>query len=155
MAAVGSAFLTTSRSQLSRGGSDTEPTVIWLRGEHDVSSTSALSLTIAQAIAHDDGCLVIDLSDVEFMSWATVDVLIRARQFLRLRGRSLMLRSPSMCVRRVFEICRVSDLLDLEPAEATAATATGALATWVAVRPTRRVDGGAEQRETSVGLAAP
>jgi anti-anti-sigma factor len=142
MAPVGSSLLNVSFCQLSRPGVGAEPTVVWLRGEHDLSTMEALSLTIAQAIAHDDGTLVIDLSEVHLMSAETVGVLVRTREYLRVRSRSLTLRCPSTCVRHVFETCGLPDLLDVEPAGKTGATeSAAALASWVAVPPTPRVEG--------------
>jgi anti-anti-sigma regulatory factor len=116
MAPVGSSFLNVS-CQLSRPGADAEPTVVWLRGEHDFSTMKPLCLAIAQAIAHDDGLLVIDLSEVHLMGVETVDVLRRTREYLRLRSRSLTLRVPSAPLRLVFETCDLSGVLDRESAE--------------------------------------
>jgi anti-anti-sigma factor len=106
--------------------------VVWLQGEHDLSTVPALSEAMAWVIAVDDTDVVVDLSEVEFMSAATVGVLIRARELLRVRSRSLVVRSPSRCAQRVLELCGDTDLPD--SAEAAALTGTaGALATWVPV----------------------
>jgi|SoiMethySBSTD1v2_1073268.scaffolds.fasta_scaffold546598_1 anti-anti-sigma factor len=86
--------------------------VVWIRGEQDVSTVAALSETLARAISLDDSDLVVDLSDVEFMSAATVGVLVRARQFLRSFSRSLQVQSPSTCARRILALCNLGDLLD-------------------------------------------
>jgi anti-sigma B factor antagonist len=94
---------------------DADRTVVWLRGEHDVSTVAALSQTMARAIALDDGDLVIDLSDVQFMDAATVGVIIRARDFLRLQSRSLVLRFPSSCAARILDLCDLGDLLEPRP----------------------------------------
>jgi anti-anti-sigma factor len=88
-----------------------------------------LSLTIARAIAHDEGPLVIDLSEVQFMSAATVRVIVRTQEFLRARSRTLTLRSPSSCVQRVFDICGLGDAFDhdfmtLVPAERASSRAS-------------------------------
>jgi anti-anti-sigma factor len=116
-------------------------TVVWLRGEHDVSTVAALSETLARAIALDDADVVVDLSEVQFMGAATVAVIIRAREFLRLRSRSLVLRSPSECARRILDVCGHSDLLDPRVADATPLTGpAGALGTWVVVPATERID---------------
>jgi anti-anti-sigma factor len=122
-------------------GRNPDRTVVWLRGEHDVSTVAALSETMARAIALDDADVVVDLSDVQFMGAATVGVIIRAREFLRLRSRFLVLRSPSGCARRILELCGHADLLDLRPVDATPLTGpAGALRTWVAVPATDRID---------------
>lgn len=120
---------------------DADRTVVWLRGEHDVSTVAALSQTIARAIALDDGDLVVDLSAVKFMDAATVGVIIRARDFLRLQSRSLVLRSPSSCASRILDLCDLGDLLEPRPAHARRSTATaGALGVLVAVPSPERID---------------
>jgi len=98
---------------------DDAPTIVFLRGEHDAATASELSETIARAIAADESDLVIDMHDVEFMSAATVGVIVRARTFLNRRSRSLTVRSPSRCVRRILALC---ELTDLEAAAADAPT---------------------------------
>jgi anti-anti-sigma factor len=122
-------------------GHNSDRTVVWLRGEHDVSTVAALSETMARAIALDDADVVVDLSEVQFMGAATVGVIIRAREFLRLRSRQLVLRSPSECARRILDVCGHSDLLDPRIADATPLTGpAGALGTWVVVPATERID---------------
>jgi anti-anti-sigma factor len=123
-------------------GRNPDRTVVWLRGEHDVSTVAALSEVMARAIALDDADVVVDLSEVQFMGAATVGVIIRAREFLRLRSRFLVLRSPSECARRILDVCGHSDLL-LDPriTDATPLTGpAGALGTWVVVPATDRID---------------
>lgn len=111
--------------------------VVWLRGEHDLSTAPALSEAMAWIIAVDDADVVVDLSEVQFMGAATVGVLIRARELLRLRSRSLMVRSPSRFAQRVLELCGDTGLVD--PIEATPQAAS-ALGTWVSVPAADRLD---------------
>ena len=134
--------MTVSRRHVTAfAGRNPDRTVVWLRGEHDVSTVAALSETMARAIALDDADLVVDLSGVQFMGAATVGVIVRAREFLRLRSRSLALRSPSRCARRILDLCGHADLLDPRPVDATPLAGTaGALGTWVAVPATDRID---------------
>src|SRR5579872_5274904 len=130
MVPVGSAFPIVS-CQLSRGGAESEPTVVWLRGEHDLSTTTVLSLAIAQAVAHDHRAVIIDLRDVR---------RIRAREYLRVRSRSLTLRGASPRVRLALETWGLVELLDPDSAEeADTLRSASALASWVAVPPARRV----------------
>jgi anti-anti-sigma factor len=127
-------------------------TVIWLRGEHDMSTVAELSERIARAIAMDDADLVVDLADVEYMGAATVGVLSRARELLRARSRSLVLRSPSRCARRVLELCGHADPLDRRSANDRPLTGD-ALRTWVAVPATVssvHVDRPADARTTVI-----
>jgi anti-anti-sigma factor len=86
--------------------------VVRLRGEHDGSTTGALSAELARVIAVSDAEVIVDLSEVEFMGAATVDVLARCEAFLRARSRSLVVRSPSACARRILEVCDLGNLID-------------------------------------------
>jgi anti-sigma B factor antagonist len=141
MARTDSSSVTVARRGRVEFAGDADRTVVWLEGEHDVSTVAALSETVARAIALDDADLVVDLSGVQFMAGASVGVIIRACEFLRLLSRSLALRSPSPCVRRVLEVCGLLDLLDLRPIDETRMTGTaGRLATWVAIPAPDRLD---------------
>lgn len=120
---------------------EVDEAVVWLRGEHDLSTIPELAEIVSRAIAHDDGDLTLDLSEVLFIDAATVGLIIGAREFLRLRSRSLSLRSPSRCARRVLDLCDLTDLIESDAIEdiGPAGSAT-ALATWVAVPATGRSD---------------
>jgi anti-anti-sigma factor len=123
-----------TRGQVSFAGLDADRTIVWLTGEHDVSTVAAVSESLARAIALDDADLVVDLSGVEFMGAALLNVILRAHAFLRLRSRSLTLRSPSPSAQRVIDVCVLHDLLqhhDINPKHRPADA--GALGTWVAV----------------------
>jgi anti-sigma B factor antagonist len=143
MTASKSSSATVSRPGLAAiSGRDRDRTVVWLGGEHDLLTVASLSATMARAIALDEADLVLDLSDVDFMGAATVGVIVRGRTLLRLRSRSLALRSPSRSARRVIELCGLAALL--EPPSLLEAAAmsdpSAALATWVAVPATGRAD---------------
>jgi anti-sigma B factor antagonist len=99
------------RSPAASAGPNADRTVR-LRGEYDISTVAALSETLARAIALDDADLLVDLSGVQFMDAATIGVIMRARSGLRLRSRSLTLRSPSPCARRILDLCGLTYLLD-------------------------------------------
>ena len=101
------------RSPVPRAADEAEPaTVVWLDGETDTTTERALCLTLARAIALDNARLVVDLSGVDVVGPSTIEVIARAREFLRHRSRSLTVRSPSACARRVIEACGFQDLLD-------------------------------------------
>ena len=104
--------LVSDEPQVSATALDTDLGVVWVRGEQDVSTVTALSATIARAMTRDEADLVVDFSGVQFMDASTVGVIVRTRQFLRLQSRSLVLRSPSTCTRWVLELCCLEDLLD-------------------------------------------
>jgi anti-anti-sigma factor len=99
------------RSPAATAGPNADRTVR-LRREYDISTVAALSETLARAIALDESDLLVDLSGVQFMDAATIGVIMRARSGLRLRSRSLTLRSPSPCARRILDLCGLTYLLD-------------------------------------------
>jgi anti-sigma B factor antagonist len=142
MAVTESSSVTVSRRRVvAFAERDADRTVVWLRGEHDIFTVETLCEVMAGAIALDDADVVVDLSGVQFMDAATVGVIIRAREFLRLRSRSLALRSPSISARRVVDLCCLADLVDPPPVVTTGVTeSASALGTWVAVRATERID---------------
>jgi len=92
-----------------------DPAIVWLRGEHDLATVSALSGALARSIAANEADLVVDLSDVQFMDASTVGVIVRARRFLEERSRSLALRAPSASAQLVLSICDLTDLVAAEP----------------------------------------
>jgi hypothetical protein len=67
------------------------------------------------------------------MSAATIGVFVRARTLLRARSRSLVVRSPSRCARRLLDLCGLADLIDPRPVDTPATGAVGAQGTWVTV----------------------
>lgn len=89
-------------------------TVVWVRGDQDLSTVAVLSETMNRAIALDDANLVIDLSDVQFMGAATIGAIVEAREVLRLRARTLALRAPSPCAQRVVGLCGLADRFDAD-----------------------------------------
>jgi anti-anti-sigma factor len=84
---------------------DGDRTIIWMYGEHDISNKESLAALIAQEISFDESDVEIDLSGLRFMSCATVHVILRARENLRLQSRSLTLISPTMIARRLLDLC--------------------------------------------------
>jgi anti-sigma B factor antagonist len=97
---------------------DVKTAVVWLSGEHDLSTVDALSETLARAFALDEADVVLDLSGVQFMGAATIEVIVRAKDVLDLRSRALTLRSPSESTQRVVELCGLADLVDPSSADA-------------------------------------
>jgi len=95
--------------------------IVRLLGEHDVSTVGELSATMVRAVDLDDD-VVLDLSEVEFMAAATVSIILRTRELLHRRSKSLSVRSPSRVARRVLELCRVEDLIEPGGVEVVATT---------------------------------
>lgn len=90
--------------------------VVCLRGDHDLATVAELSAIVAQAMAVGDTDVVVDLSRVTLMTAATVGVLVRARELLRVGSRSLVVRSPSKRARRVLELSDLRGLIEPRPA---------------------------------------
>ncbi|HEX6239124.1 MAG TPA: STAS domain-containing protein [Acidimicrobiales bacterium] len=99
-------------------------TVVRVRGDQDDANVAALAGALAAAISIDDADLVVDLSEVQYMGAAAVRAVVRAGELLRLRSRSLVLRSPPGSARRILGLCGHADLLDPRPADATPTAGT-------------------------------
>ena len=83
-----------------------EPTVLFLRGEIDHSTTRLLMRAVARAAVGDD--VVLDMAEVTFFSAAGVTCLVRMRNWFGdrvRRGRS------SFAVCRTLDLCGMPDLL--------------------------------------------
>jgi anti-sigma B factor antagonist len=91
---------------------DGDRTVVWLDGEHDFATVYVLTDMLARAISVDDADLIIDLSGVTFIGSAAIDELIRGRNILHRQARSLTLRSPSRCAKRVLDVCGLTGLVE-------------------------------------------
>lgn len=85
--------------------------VVCLQGEHDAFTVDSLSEAIARAVEVGDGDLVVDLSGVDFMGVATVGVILRTQALLRLQSRSVVVRSPSSCAKRIINLCGLAGLI--------------------------------------------
>lgn len=88
-----------------------DDTVVWLAGEHDLSSAGELVQAIATAMASGRSDVVIDLSRVEFMDSTTIDQILAARTRLGAEGRTARVRDPSPAARYLLEICDLTDLV--------------------------------------------
>jgi anti-anti-sigma factor len=102
----------TRQGSLASEGGDADRTVVWLQGQHDITTADALRETLEQASTLDDADVLVDLSGVEFMGAATVEEIVRAHGLLRQRSRSLAVRAPSTCALRILEVCGLAHLLD-------------------------------------------
>jgi anti-anti-sigma factor len=90
-------------------------TVVWLRGEHDISNVPSLKEALARAISQDDADVVIDLRRVSLIDAAIIGVLLDGREALRKRSRRFALRSPSARAMRVLAVCGLTDLVEPPP----------------------------------------
>jgi len=85
--------------------------VVWVRGEQDIGTAAVLWERLEGAIAFDDADLALEMSGVTFLDASTIGVVVRACRHLRGRSRSLSVRSPSRCARRVLELCDLGHLI--------------------------------------------
>ena len=90
----------------------TEDTVVWLGGEHDMSSAEELMQAIATALDSGRSDLIIDLSRVEFIDSTTIDQILAARIRLEAEGRKARVRDPSPAARYVLEVCDLTHLVE-------------------------------------------
>lgn len=111
MARFDSPSVTVSRRDSTQDDKDADFTVIWLRGDHDVATKVPLVVTIARAAQRDDRDLLVDLSEVTFMDASTIGALVRSRNRLLSRSRSLEVRAPSRPALRLLELCGLTHLI--------------------------------------------
>ncbi len=91
---------------------ETEGHVVWLHGEHDLSTVAELLAVLRHATGLDRESLVVDAGNVLFMDASTLGIIVAWSTALEALGRSLTIRSPSAPVLRLLEICRMESLLD-------------------------------------------
>lgn len=128
MAPTDSSIVSVSpRRRIAFSGTDSDRTVVYLRGELDASNAPIVSAAMACAMSLDDSDVVIDLSDVTFLDASTIGAISTARDFLAGQSRSVSLRAPSPSARRLLDVSGLSESI------APATDAAGALGTWVAV----------------------
>ena len=154
MASVGPSFFTVPDRPPSRPvGSEISPIVVWLWGEHDISTDTALCLTLARAIAVGRAGVIVDLSGVEFMGASTLGVIARARELLHQGSASLTVRSPSAFVRRVIGVCGLDDLLGAGPEKAGDVTGRRSAPGWHCRRSAGQIDARAESADKQAETA--
>jgi anti-sigma B factor antagonist len=84
---------------------------ITLGGDLDVASAPELSLVLARVLG--DGCteIFLDLTALELMDSAAIDLIARALPVIKQHGAHLVLRSPRPLIRRVLDLSGVSSLV--------------------------------------------
>jgi anti-sigma B factor antagonist len=119
---------TASVARRPRNRGDPHQTVVWVRGEHDISTRDRLAGKLAEAASRDAADIVVDLSGITFMDASTIGALVAARNNLRVHSRSLTFRHPSPAAQRLLDLCGLAPLTD-----GRAPTIGSALGTWVSV----------------------
>jgi anti-sigma B factor antagonist len=101
----------------------TPPTVLRVTGRIDGTSASEIRERLHTAIAHDDGDVVLDVTDVEWLDVTGLGVLVDAHRRLRSQGRRLVLRGCAPRLRRALAVTRLSRVMAIERDDATPSAA--------------------------------
>ena len=93
---------------------------LYLTGELDVASAPTLEHAVARALDGQGGEFWLDVSGLTFMDSTGAQGLIRVQNRVGALGRRLVVVSPTRAVRRVIDLMRLDDVLDVRDAHASA-----------------------------------
>jgi anti-sigma B factor antagonist len=88
-------------------------TVVAAAGELDLLTAPAFSAKINELVCRQPSDIVVDLSEVQFMDSAGLQILLSAERRVTRRARRLTVICPAGPVRRVIELARLTDVLGL------------------------------------------
>lgn len=88
-------------------------TVLELAGEVDLLTAPRLGMAIDREIRTGAGDLVVDLGDADFIDSVGLHILLNASRRLTRQGRGLIVVCPQGPVRRVLELSRLIDTLNV------------------------------------------
>jgi anti-sigma B factor antagonist len=88
-------------------------TVLALSGELDLASSPALEQELEHALEEQDGPLLIDLRQLDFIDSTGLSVLVKAHQRAEERGRRFGLVGGGSQVRRLLNLTGLADRLPL------------------------------------------
>jgi anti-sigma B factor antagonist len=100
-----------SHATVERTSDGSEPLVISIGGEVDMSNVQAVESALRAVLVDSPELVVFDLSDLSFIDSSGIAVLLRVAEKL---GR-LELRNPSTTVQRIIQATGLSDVLRVEP----------------------------------------
>lgn len=106
--------------------------VVWLRGDHNLSSADSLSTAITSAAAYGTD-IAVDLRGVEFMDSTTLHAILRARVAVEAQGLAVTVRQPSRVARLLLDTCGFDHLIEPGPVEPAWPDATDVLAVPAAI----------------------
>ncbi len=96
--------------------------VIYLNGPVDAKSAREVEESLERIISyHQDKDIIINLSDVKYMSSSGLRIFIAVKNNLIDSSQKLSLCSMTEPVNRVFDVTRVSELFEIYPTELEAA----------------------------------
>jgi anti-anti-sigma factor len=90
-------------------------TVLRVEGELDLATAPQLRSRLGHVIADADGPILLDLADLTFIDSTGLRAILTAHAELDEQGRDLCVIKASVQVRRLFELCGISDLLIDDP----------------------------------------
>ena len=90
-------------------------TVLRVEGELDLATAPQLRSRLANVIADSDGPILLDLADLSFIDSTGLREILTANAQLDRQDRELRVVKSSVQVRRLFELCGISDLIIDDP----------------------------------------
>ncbi|GAB3495053.1 STAS domain-containing protein [Nocardiopsis coralliicola] len=91
------------------------PAIVQIAGEIDIATADAMRDRILAAARFRRGCVVVDLSRVDFFDASAVRGLLAAYRAVTAGGRHLVLAEPSAAARRTLDALRIGEFLDIYP----------------------------------------
>ena len=88
---------------------------IRLDGEIDLANAKGIGNAICAALDRAVGPVVVDLSDVSFIDSSGIAMMMRAHRHATEQHRMIWWRGAQAQAARVFEICGLSGVLNIEP----------------------------------------
>jgi anti-sigma B factor antagonist len=89
--------------------------VVHVLGRLDFSGAQEASTQFGRAVAHGEGKVVVDLSQVEFLDSAGLGTLIGAMRLARQAGGDLYIAAPPKQVQTILSLTSVDQLLKIHP----------------------------------------
>jgi len=90
-------------------------TVVRVVGEIDLATAPQLRSSLDDLIADADGAILLDLAEVTYIDSTGLCAVLTAEAELNHQGRDLRVVKASVQVRRLFELCGISDLVVDDP----------------------------------------
>ena len=87
--------------------------VVRVEGDIDLGSAGLLQRSLVTVVDSGAQCLVLDLGSVSFLDCSGIRVLLGARDLARARGGWLRLEQVPAGVRRILQLTRTQELLDV------------------------------------------
>ena len=90
-------------------------TVVRVEGELDLATAPNLRSRLANLIADADGSILLDLDGLTYIDSTGLCAVLTANSELSRQGRELRVIKASVPVRRLFEVCGITDLISDDP----------------------------------------